>query len=64
MVDAPRLRALLSRLHARRAELERYANRDVDDYVSDLESIYASRYLLLTAIEDALSVASLSPPLR
>ncbi|HUF72358.1 MAG TPA: hypothetical protein VMR74_05605 [Gammaproteobacteria bacterium] len=47
MVDAPRLRALLSRLHARRVELERYANRDADDYVSDrLEGMARFRNLL------------------
>jgi uncharacterized protein YutE (UPF0331/DUF86 family) len=58
MVDAPRLRAVLSRLRARRTELTRYAERDCDRYTSDPEAVYASRYLLLTSIEDALSAAN------
>jgi uncharacterized protein YutE (UPF0331/DUF86 family) len=49
---------LLSRLHARLAELERYAKLDVESYIADPDSIYASRYLLLTVIEDALSAAN------
>lgn len=58
MVDAPRLRSLLSRLRARRAELRPYADRDPEAYISDAEAIHASKYLLLTSIEDALSAAN------
>jgi uncharacterized protein YutE (UPF0331/DUF86 family) len=58
VVDAIRLRAILSRLRARRKELERYVGLGCDGYVSDAEAVYASRYLLLTSIEDALSAAN------
>lgn len=58
MVDAPRLRSMLSRLRARRRELRPYAERDPDAYVSDPQAVHASKYLLLTSIEDALSAAN------
>lgn len=58
MVDDARLRAILSRLRARRRELQRYAERDPRAYAADAEAVYASRYLLLTLIEDALSAAN------
>jgi uncharacterized protein YutE (UPF0331/DUF86 family) len=58
MVDAARLRGLLSRLRARLAELQPYAERDSASYLSDSEAVYASKYLLLPAIEDALSAAN------
>jgi uncharacterized protein YutE (UPF0331/DUF86 family) len=58
VVDAPRLRSLLSGLRARRTELRSYAERDLDAYISDPQAVHASKYLLLTSIEDALSAAN------
>jgi uncharacterized protein YutE (UPF0331/DUF86 family) len=58
MVDAARLRSILSRLRARRQQLQRYADREQPDYVADSEAVYASRYLLLTVMENALSAAN------
>ena len=58
MVDAPRLRALLTRIAERRARLERYAARSLSDYLTDEEGVLASKYLLVTAIEDTLAVAN------
>jgi len=58
LVDAPRLRALLSRLTSRRQELDAYARMGADEYLADRRSVHASKYLLLTAIEDALAVAN------
>lgn len=58
MVDAVRLRALLSRLRSRRRELEAYATLDPEEYMAVPERIHASRYLLITAIEDALAAAN------
>ena len=58
MVDAARLRAVLSRLTARRSQLAAYAALDVEAYLADPQAVPASRYHLLTAIEDALAVAN------
>lgn len=58
MVDAVRLRALLSRLRSRRRDLETYATLDPEEYMAVPERIHASRYLLITAIEDALAAAN------
>ena len=58
MVDAARLRAVLSRLRARRMELRNYEERESAAYLADTEAVYASKYLLLTAVEDALSAAN------
>ncbi|MGH7573498.1 MAG: type VII toxin-antitoxin system HepT family RNase toxin, partial [Gemmatimonadota bacterium] len=58
MVDAGRLRALLTRIAERRARLERYAERPLADYLADEEAILASKYLLVTVIEDVLGVAN------
>lgn len=58
MVDAGRLRAILSRLQARRRELVAYAGLTQEQYLADPRGVYASKYLLLTAIEDALAVAN------
>ena len=58
MVDAPRLRALLARLDERRERLERYGRRSLENYLADEEGVLASKYLLLTAIEDGLAIAN------
>ncbi len=58
MVDAARLRALLARLHSRRRELERYALLAPDRYLADPQQVHACKYLLITAIEDALAAAN------
>ncbi len=58
MVDAPRLRALLERLQSRRSRLDRYARLSVDEYLAASEQVDASKYLLITAIEDALGAAN------
>jgi len=58
MVDAPRLRALLARLESRLGQLRMYGATAEDVYVAHPESVYASKYLLLTAIEDALAAAN------
>lgn len=58
MVDAPRLRALLSRLLQRREELREYARGATDDFLADRRAIDASKYVLITAIEDLLSIAN------
>ena len=58
MVDSVRLRALLARLHHRCGRLERYAAMGGDEYLADEEKIDASKYLLITAAEHALSVAN------
>ena len=53
MVDAARLRALLSRLESRLRELEPYAATDVEAFIADRQAVHAAKYLLVTAIEDA-----------
>ena len=58
MVDTARLRSLLQRLEARGLRLERYAALPVEEYLPDAERADASKYLLVTAIEDALSAAN------
>ena len=58
MVDIVRLRALVSRLHARCRRLERYARMIAEEYLANDEQIDASKYLLITAAEDALSIAN------
>ena len=58
MVDSARLRSVLSRLTGRCEELRSYAAMDLDEYLGDRRSVHASKYLLLTAIEDALAVAN------
>ena len=58
MVDAPRLRALLARLESRLGQLRMYGAMAEDVYIAHPESVYASKYLLLTAIEDALAAAN------
>lgn len=58
MVDEVRLRNLLSRLRGRLNKLTRYASLDVEEYLADDEGVDASKYVLLTAIEDALSIAN------
>lgn len=58
MVDAARLRVLLSRLRARRRELAGYAERETERFLADAEAVAASKYRLLTAIEDALAIAN------
>jgi uncharacterized protein YutE (UPF0331/DUF86 family) len=57
MVDPARLRALLSRLESRVRELEPYATMDLETFVADRRSVHASKYLLVTAIEDALAAS-------
>ncbi len=58
MVDAGRLRALLARIDERRSRLDRYAGRPLADYLADEEGVLASKYLLITGIEDVLGVAN------
>lgn len=58
MVDAPRLRALLERLQTRRRRLAHYATLPLEEYLAEPERVDASKYLLLTAIEDALAAAN------
>lgn len=58
MVDAGRIRHLLSRLNGRLRKLSRYASRDVDEYLGGEEGVDASKYVLVTAIEDALAIAN------
>ncbi|MFQ5743608.1 MAG: DUF86 domain-containing protein [Acidobacteriota bacterium] len=58
MVDAVRLRALVSRLRGRIADLGSYALLRPDEYLGNDQAIHASKYLLVTAIEDALAIAN------
>lgn len=58
MVDPDRLRKLLGRMADRRERLAGYSHRERDDYLTDDEAVAASKYLLVTAIEDVLSVAN------
>jgi len=58
VVDAVRLRGLLSRLKGRLRKLECYASLEVDEYVADDQAVDASKYVLVTAIEDGLSSAN------
>ena len=58
MVDIVRLRALLSQLRSQRGKLTRYAQMDIEEYLSDEEHIGASRYWLITAVDEALAVAN------
>lgn len=58
MVDAVRLRNLLSRLTGRVDRLARYGEMERDAYLADAEGVDASKYRLVTAIEDALAVAN------
>jgi uncharacterized protein YutE (UPF0331/DUF86 family) len=58
MVDAPRLRALLQRIEDRRKKLGRYAAMSVEEYLGSPERVDASKYLLLTAIDDAIAAAN------
>lgn len=58
MVDPARLRDLLTRIRSRRRDLQSYAALEADDYLSEPERVHASKYLLITAIEDALAAAN------
>jgi uncharacterized protein YutE (UPF0331/DUF86 family) len=58
MVEIERLRALISRLVSRCEDLEPYARLSLEEYLAAPERVHASKYLLLTAIEDALSTAN------
>jgi uncharacterized protein YutE (UPF0331/DUF86 family) len=58
VVDAPRLRALLQRLETRCDRLRGYAALSAQEYLGAAERVDASKYLLVTAIEDALSAAN------
>lgn len=58
MVDAPRLRVLLQRLESRCARLGAYAALPAQEYLAAAERVDASKYLLVTVIEDALSAAN------
>lgn len=58
MVDPARLRKLLGRVADQRERLVRYGERDAAAYVEDEEAVAASKYLLVTVIEDVLSVAN------
>lgn len=58
MVDPARLRRLLGRIADQRERLARYGDRGAEDYVDDEEAVAASKYLLVTVIEDMLSVAN------
>jgi uncharacterized protein YutE (UPF0331/DUF86 family) len=58
MVEIERLRALVSRLIGRCDDLEPYSRLSLAEYLAVPERVHASKYLLLTAIEDALSIAN------
>ncbi len=58
MVDAARVRALLGRIHDRRARLEAYASLDLHEFLQDEKGVLACKYLLLTLIEDVLGLAN------
>lgn len=58
MVDAGKFRALLTRIGERRERLAKYSQRSLADYLADEEGVLASKYLLVTAIEDALAIAN------
>lgn len=58
MVDPARVRALLARLGERRERLSIYGERSPEEYLENEEAVAASKYLLITAIEDVLSVAN------
>lgn len=58
MVDPARIRSLVARIADRRGRLVSYGERPVERYVEDEEAVAASKYLLVTAIEDVLSVAN------
>lgn len=58
MVDPHRLRALLGRLAERLSRLRDYAALPTERYLESPEKVAASKYLLLTSIEDALSIAN------
>lgn len=58
MVDPDRVRKLLGRIADRRDSLTRYGDRSAEDYLAAEEAIAASKYLIVTAIEDVLSVAN------
>lgn len=58
MVDPARLRRLLGRIADRRERLAAYGRKQRESYLGDEEAVAASKYLLITAIEDVLSVAN------
>jgi uncharacterized protein YutE (UPF0331/DUF86 family) len=58
VVDAPRLRVLLQRLEARCRRLDGYAALPVEEFLAAAERADASKYLLVTVIEDALSATN------
>lgn len=58
MVDPSRLRDLLARIDDRLVRLAPYGRRTEHDFLDDDEAVAASKYYLLTAIEDALSIAN------
>lgn len=58
MVDAVKLRNLLSRLKSRVERLRGYGSRDVETYLADEDAVDSSKYVLITAIEDALAIAN------
>lgn len=58
MVDPQRVRALLGRLAERLSRLRAYADLSTERYLENAEKVAASKYFLLTSIEDALSVAN------
>lgn len=58
MVDPARLRRLLGRIADRRERLASYGTKERESYLGAEEAVAASKYLLITAIEDVLSVAN------
>lgn len=58
MVDAGRVRSLLGRLRERRDRLRTYERLSLEEFMAGDEGRLASKYLLLTAIEDVISVAN------
>lgn len=58
MVDEARLRAIASRLRQRLEALRRYGSLPAAEYLANSERVNASKYLLLTAIEDSLAIGS------
>jgi len=58
MVDPGRARAILGRIAERRDELAPFAAASEAEFLSDRTSVAASKYLVLTAIEDVVSLAN------
>jgi uncharacterized protein YutE (UPF0331/DUF86 family) len=58
VVDAAKLRALLARIGEQAERLRKYGRQSLADYLGNEEGVLASKYLLVTTIEDVLAVAN------